>query len=347
MKNSALNSPMRRSKAVPRDSSVFPVINFDSTLVEHQAHDRIPLGIEGTKARCASVRLPAPLKRPTDPNLHRHPNRAKIGSPVARPKPARHGKMNPRAFSGPVFIAAGWGVISTSFPVGVFIILGGFLLLYLEIIFEPGLLNTSLFIQCVLMAICLFFVGWFFVSVIAAPARLDLEADVTSAPHFNGDALGGIKWTDKQIDLRVWIRNPTTVNYEKVDIVVDTNAYIEGVGQLQAIPTCTIGLSNGIEAHATLTDPSGTKHLVSPPVGSTLGVGYRVVCDKFPARSAIQLILATCLSQSCGFGLKFVGELKPNLGVGHTRPTIVTVKGAYTSVFRVRNEDATIDVGIR
>jgi hypothetical protein len=252
-----------------------------------------------------------------------------------------------RALSGPAFILGGWGVISTSFWIGVFAIYFGFLLLFLEIVFEPWILrNSSLFVHCALMALCLAPVGWFMISIVFVPARLDFNAYAISVPHFNGDVLGGIKWTEKQNDLRVWIRNQTTAPYEKVDMVVDTNAYIVAAGQLQTIPMCTVGLSNGVDAHVTITAPNGQQHLVTTPVGSSLGIGYRVVCDKLPPLSAIELILATSVDHSDNQGLVVDAVQTPNLGIGKPRPTVVTVKGVYTSAFRARHIYVTLDVAV-
>jgi len=248
---------------------------------------------------------------------------------------------------GPAFAMAGLGLMPAYYPLGVCLVYIGLLITLFDILLEPFIITKPTWVQLTLFAVVLALFDWFTIGKVCSSARLEFDAYSISVPHFNGDVLGGLKWTDKQIDLRVWIRNPTTTTYEKLDMVVDTNAYIEGAGQLQTIPSCTVGPSNELEAHATLTEPTGAKHLISPSVGSSLGLGYRIVCDKFPPLSAIQLVLATAVDHSGLSGFTLDATSTPNLGVGTARPTVVTVKGVYTSAFRERKVGEKLDVAVR
>jgi len=235
----------------------------------------------------------------------------------------------------------------TYYLLGIFFVYFGLMFSLFEILLDPFLLTKPWQIQVVLIAALGVIFDYFTIGVVLAPARLDFEAYTISMPHFAGDNFGGIRWTEKQKDLRVWIRNPSTAPYDNVDVVVDTNAILNGAAQLQKIPTCTIGLSNEVEAHATVRDSSGTEHVISPPIQSTLGLGYRIVCDKLPPLSAIQLTLATSVDHSGNSGLFGDVVQKPNLGIGDTGPTIVTIKGVYTSGFKIRNVNATLSVPVR
>src|ERR1035441_1483705 len=106
-----------------------------------------------------------------------------------------------RALSGPAFIVGGFGVISASFWIGISAIYFGFLILFLEIVFEPWMIrNTSLLVHCVVIILCLAPVGWFTLAIVSVPVRLDFDAYIISVPHFNGDTVGGITWTEKQVD---------------------------------------------------------------------------------------------------------------------------------------------------
>jgi hypothetical protein len=249
--------------------------------------------------------------------------------------------------AGPAFVIGGFQLMPTYYLFGAICVYFGIAIVLVEILLEPFLQAKPRKVKVVLFALPLVAFGLFTKVVVLAAARIDCEAYAINVPHFTGDDFGGIKWTDKQIDLRVWIRNPTTTPYENVDIVVDTNAILGGAGQLQKIPTCTVGLSNEFEGHLTMIDSAGAKHLIHPPIGTTLGVGYRIMCDKFPPLSAIQLILATSTDFSGYSGLSLDVKNEPNLGIGNTRPTIATVKGTYISRFRTRSINETIDVSVR
>ena len=182
-------------------------------------------------------------------------------------------------------------------------------------------------IQLVSWAVVLTLSGWFTIVVFLSSYPLTFQAYTFGLPHFNGTILGGIRWDENQTDLRVWITNPTTDNYEAVDIIVDTDSYIEQVGQLQTIPSCTVALAADGEGHIVIRDSSGVQHVISVPIGSSLGTGYRILCDKLPARSSIQLVLATSTAN-------------------HERsyPTRVTIKGGYRVAFRNRDIDTSIRV---
>jgi hypothetical protein len=167
----------------------------------------------------------------------------------------------------------------------------------------------------------------FSVGVVFKSAPVMIDAYAISVPHLKGTMLGGVVWDDDALsDLRVWIRNPTAVNYQGVDLVVDTDEYIVKAGQLQIIPACTLALSREVEAHATLTDSSGKASLISPPIGRTWGVGYRVLCEKFPAHSAIQLVIAAATD-----GPKRL-------------PKTVTVRGTYNAIHREKTLHSEIGV---
>jgi len=247
---------------------------------------------------------------------------------------------------GPAFAIGGIRLMPSFYTLGVVCVYIGLALSLAEVVREPVLLVKPSWIQIVLIAVVLAMFDWFTIGVVFAPARLDIEAYAIGVPHFAGDDLGGIKWTDKDTDLRVWIRNPTTEPYQQIDIVIDTNAYLNGAGLLQKIPSCSVGLSNEMEAHATATDSSGTKHIIGLPIESTLGLGYRILCDQLPALSSIQLVLATSINPN-GAGLFTEAVQKPNLGVGTPLPTVVMAKGTYISAFRKRNLNKTIDVAVR
>lgn len=186
----------------------------------------------------------------------------------------------------------------------------------------------------------------FSIGVVFKKAPMTVDANVITIPHFTGSTFGGITWYDpKASDLRVWIRNPSSINYDEVDMVVDTDAYIIGIGQLQGLPKCEVTLSNEGQAWATFEDKTGKQHTVNPPIASTLGAGYRVLCSKFPPRTAIQLIFATTDKPNAP-GITVDEVATPNNGARNPS-TKVTVEGTYRAAFQTRTIKETVNVQVQ
>ena len=166
-------------------------------------------------------------------------------------------------------------------------------------------------------------IGLFFTfGIVLRPAPLSVLASAIPDPHFEGESFGGIRWKEEFTDVRVWIKNETRMSYQDVDLEVDVDQYLLGAGQLQALPHCSVSMAREFEVHASLKDGAGTQHFISPPVGPTLGIGYRVICDKFPSQTAIQLVLATSTDTKI-----------------RKSPSIVTLRGSYHALFRKRPID--------
>src|ERR1017187_10524126 len=59
----------------------------------------------------------------------------------------------------------------------------------------------------------------FSIGVVFRAAPVTIESYVMNVPHGEGSEFGGIVWNDKLSDLRIWLTNPTSMNYDNLDLV--------------------------------------------------------------------------------------------------------------------------------
>jgi hypothetical protein len=208
----------------------------------------------------------------------------------------------------------GAGIVTEYFWWSSGLIYTGLLLIGVDLYFEPWFAERwprrTIGISTVALLISLFSFG-----VVFTPAPLIASVDTITVPHFPGSSFGGIRWTEKMTDVRVLISNDTDQNYQDVDITVGIDKQIiVGVGQLQSLPECHLSPAVEAQVSATLTDSTGS-HLIFPPSGRSLGVGYRIVCKSFPSHTGIALVIA----------------------VENATRGAVTFSGTYKAGLRIRN----------
>jgi len=206
--------------------------------------------------------------------------------------------------------------------------------------------RQRLLMRTVLSLIPLGFATWITFYFVLKHAPWEIFVFIAPGSHQVGSDFGGFTWKDANAsDLRITVTNAGDIPYEGVDVVIDTDAYIESVGQLQAMPRCEISLSKPLQNVYRVSSNNRPARTFSPASRATLGVGYRVTCAHFPVQSSIQLVLAISdqpplyvdanESHPEGWQGAFVWEAKPNIGA-HIPPRMVTIKGSYTARYRDR-----------
>jgi hypothetical protein len=154
-------------------------------------------------------------------------------------------------------------------------------------------------------------------------------------------SIGGIVWNDNYIDLSVWITNASSLDYSGMDIDIrpDQGA-VEHIGQVSSVPNVTFidstadtlssqldqGLDGGykqIEKDGKLFSGKRTsiKIKISP------NDGYRLLCDKFPRNSAMEIVIAVDRKLA---------------GVPFFRPEHVRLKGTFAAA----NQQHTLEVSV-
>lgn len=218
-------------------------------------------------------------------------------------------------------ILAGWALITVNFWWGVGAAWLGFLLLFVHVL----QLETSHSIRrlryVIAAGVAAALAG--FCLVVFRSASLDITA--TAFP------LG------EETDLRVYLADRSSMSYGQVDLSVDADAYLLRIVQLSSVPHCTITVSGQPDVSVEVDVHGSEPRRVTIPVGITLGVPRRILCDEMPPGSAIQLDLTTAakpIAQSSG--IDSVAVAKPNRGA-HNPPTEVTISGTYTADFRQRH----------
>lgn len=214
-----------------------------------------------------------------------------------------------RALSGPAFIIGGWGVISTSFWIGVAAIYFGFLLLFLEIAFEPWVIsNVSLFTHCMMLALCLVPVGWFTVAIVTASAPLAVESYAMRKGNYaDGTEIAGIKWNPHFTELRVAVTNPSRDDYRDLDLTVKPEEWTYKAAILGDHFGCDLTSIGGDTFFTSIPHTTGIETFTTTKVGDGFDVhdslgnvftplatkgGYALTCSKFPAHFTIQLVFA-------------------------------------------------------
>ena len=180
---------------------------------------------------------------------------------------------------------------------------------------------------------CLVFLMWIIALYDFRPGpptdALEENAHAYTNHHIPGTQFGGIMWREENsTDLRVSLTNNTDNTYGDVDIVIDPDSWIVGIGQLQAVPKCDITPSTDVQTSLDLA-PNGTgkTYSINPAVMASLGDGVRVLCDKIKPHTSIDLIFATTDNPNFP-GYYVVKERKPNRGARNP-PTEVFAKGTY------------------
>jgi hypothetical protein len=234
------------------------------------------------------------------------------------PVPSRRKKIkkekHPLAWvlGGPAFILGGWGVISTSFPIGVFFIYLGFLLLFLEIFLEPWIVkNVSLFGVCVLMILCLLPVGWFTLAVVSLPGPLEVNSFAMRHHNYqDGTDIAGIAWHKSLTELTVIVSNPIDDRYKEFDLTIHPDKWVYEAAIKDNPAGCILTPLSGehvIFTTMAVTPPrfvTAARASVGGPLADVhddagnvwhpfvSNDGYRLYCDRFPSNSNIQIIFA-------------------------------------------------------
>jgi hypothetical protein len=192
----------------------------------------------------------------------------------------------------------------------------------------------------------LFFVGilGFTFSIVLFPAPLKVASISYEGLYKAGDSVYGITWDETMSDTRIDISNPTSRDYDHLDVTVtlDFPFEIRDQKQITNIPGVTF-LPASHEAHMELTDKDGnvTQEQNLPPSRRAYSQ-LRILCDRFPQHATVGLILA--VSKPNPVELK---TMKPQDGVVVThenspiyehwvraRPNTVQIVGGYSAINR-------------
>jgi hypothetical protein len=213
-----------------------------------------------------------------------------------------------RMFIGPTFVIGGWQLTPLSYVAGVLIVYAGFVLCLAEFIWEPALLNKPYQVQIALIGIVFALAVAFSINVVSLSAPLNFDSyAMRNGEYPSGTVIAGIHWDSHLTDLRVSITNPTDADYYNLDLAVQPDKWNYKAGMLEENTGCLLtsiggnGLlivdsAKGGENRVTM-HRVGDKFEASDSLGDvfehfiTEG-GYRLRCDKFPAKFTVQIVFA-------------------------------------------------------
>ena len=266
------------------------------------------------------------------------------------PKPASGGRAWLIRLAIPsLAYAAGLAVLGIQFGLGILIaaLSAGWFFLDWWFVDSRGLgWPVRLFVSTFPAAL-LGLVGWLWFR----PAPINLSFEVTPGPYATGTTVAGIKFTDKESDLRVYLSNDTDADYENLDVKISTNTAIVAGATEYDLGKCTFEVASVLaNASVRLTLPNGKSFMAPVPLkgGYVAGPWIQVRCDKLARRSKIEVIVATAnanpIQNSKQFrfsqeGLAPTEESGPPRGAEKERsaPKWITIQGSYVAFSRERD----------
>jgi hypothetical protein len=141
-----------------------------------------------------------------------------------------------------------------------------------------------------------------------------------------GTKVGGIDWKEQFSDVRLDLRNPSEVDVEEIDLLIQTDQSIAGVGQITNIPN-VVASPHGETPSFWLEGNDEHGSAVSLPVtpaGTVMTGVWRLYCPKLLRGSELRLTIAA-ISLNPAIG----GRLPDKLFAPRTVPTWIRIAGRY------------------
>jgi hypothetical protein len=195
-----------------------------------------------------------------------------------------------RTVSGPAFILGGAGLIPIFFWFGVSCVYVGFFCLMAEAIWEPRLLQSPCQFQVVALAAVWIGAAVFTIAFVGRAEPLNIDAVANLGNYPDGSSVDGISWKPGMSELRVLIANPTDEDFEGVDLHVKPDQWVREVVQVGKAPNLSITTDDPSFAIPHMRGPDG-KDIAITHMGASYG--FRIICDKLPRKSRIEILAAT------------------------------------------------------
>jgi hypothetical protein len=167
------------------------------------------------------------------------------------PKPS-NGWFWVRTGVGPAFVIAGLELMPIYYVTGVSLAYFGFVVLFVDLIYEPWVLARSCKLQIALLSSVLVMACWFTVAVVGETFQLDMISTIRGVDYPAGTHVDGVVWQPELTEIKVVLWNGNKADYEKLDVYVESDvAAIHGI---------------------ILDDPSNSCHLSAPNIVN--GIAY-------------------------------------------------------------------------
>lgn len=141
------------------------------------------------------------------------------------------------------------------------------------------------FVGLIVMILCAF--NWFWV---LSEAPLLVTAMAINAEYPQGMTIAGITWQDKFTRLDVAIENPSTHAYEDLNLVIKPNFHIAKITQATSYSGVTFEDQYGMDVR--MVGVHGDQRAANPLELIATDAGYRVRCERLPAKSVLKIVMA-------------------------------------------------------
>jgi hypothetical protein len=185
----------------------------------------------------------------------------------------------------------GWGglMLADEFWPAVFLIYCGFVILVLDLWFEPEL-NRKWRIgigALLLVLMAVFSVGFVFVK-----SPLDVSAIMVDAEYPAGTTVAGIAWRPQFTEVDVLFQNPSDSAYDDVSILLRPSTAVAGIGQLTNLPGISWDDKDGMIVRLMDIDLRTRRSSILPLKLLATDAGYTILCQHLPAKAPLTIVLA-------------------------------------------------------
>lgn len=203
-------------------------------------------------------------------------------------------------------LVGGVAVTPAYFWWGVGCIYAGITLLAIDAYYEPWIRKWKILFKAILGAIGIAIYTVFTLTVVWVNAPLNVSPLIQSSEYRTGSVISGIPWSSRFSQLHMILENPTSMDYEDVDVLLRPDEAIAGIGQNGNIPNVSFIMNTSLTMQAEIRDfSSGARQGVQLTTLAFDG-GYRVRCDKLPRNSQLDIVIAIGRpSGQKGFAINF------------------------------------------
>lgn len=177
------------------------------------------------------------------------------------------------------------------FWVGVTAIYLGFVLLALDVWFEPDFgdrwKTKGIIWGAILIAVIAFSWGIVFVE-----GPLPVSAFVTDGEYPTGTVIAGISWKPQFTELTVDIDNPKDRAYKDLNLVIRPTEAVAAIAQTTSVSDVSFEDKNGLSAQILDLDPRTGSSKAIPLVLLATDAGYRLRCGRLPAHTHLKIVMA-------------------------------------------------------
>jgi hypothetical protein len=137
---------------------------------------------------------------------------------------------------------------------------------------------------------------WWYIGRILNAFPLGLSTIGSNAEYPSGTALGGIIWSTRFSELRIFISNPSDEDYHRVDLTIKPDLPIAEIAQVTAIQNVLISLATNVTSVQQQIGNLTTGKLRANPIAVIASTtGYRIQAPNLSRKTRLEIVMAIAL----------------------------------------------------